>query len=171
MGNRLIKNHLYIHLHEYMTRWGQPKGWDSAFSKSHHKGSIKALSKATQQNQHTLIEGTTNRKTEYKNIVIAKLHYQTIKQSVPQTTKKKISGGSHFEIFSDPGNGLPTMKWKSSSNKNKPLFINDVLQFCCDKILPLQHAMRFVRGFTEHNREVNGTGTNYFLLLPPFLQD
>ena len=123
---------------------GSTQGWDSVFSESHHKGSIKALSKATEQNQHTLTKQTTNKKTEYKNIAITKLHYQTIKQSVPQTSKKKLTGGSHFEIFSDPGNRLPTMKWKSSSNKNKPFFTNDVLQFCCDKILPLQHDKRFV---------------------------
>ena len=167
MGNRLIKNHLYFHLHDYMTQWGQPKGWDSAFSESHHKGSIKAPSKATQQNQHTLIEQTANRKTEYKNITIAKLHYQTIEQSVPQTNPKKITGGSHFEIFPDPVTKLPTMKWKSSTNKNKPFFTNDVLKFCCDKILPLQYDKRFVRGFTEHNRADDATGTNYLFRCHP----
>ena len=144
-----------------------PKGWDSAFSESHHKGSIKAPSKATQQNQHTLIEQTANRKTEYKNITIAKLHYQTIEQSVPQTNPKKTTGGSHFEIFPDPVTKLPTMKWKSSTNKNKPFFTNDVLKFCCDKILPLQYDKRFVRGFTEHNRADDATGTNYLFRCHP----
>ena len=88
MGNMLIKNHLYFHLHDYITQWGQPKGWDSVFSESHHKVSIKAPSKATQQNQHTLIEQAAKRKTEYKNIFIAKLHYQTIEQTVPETNIK-----------------------------------------------------------------------------------
>ena len=30
MRNRLIKNHLYLHLPEYVNRWGPPAGWDSA---------------------------------------------------------------------------------------------------------------------------------------------
>ena len=59
------------------------------------------------------------------------------------------------------------MKWKSASNKNKSFFTKDVLQFCCDKILPLQYDKRFVRGFTEHNREDEGTGTNYLFRCHP----
>ena len=73
MGNRLIKNHLYFHLPKYISLWGQPKGWDSAPSESHHHDLIKAPSKATQQNAHTLIQQTANRKTEYKNFAMAKV--------------------------------------------------------------------------------------------------
>ena len=59
------------------------------------------------------------------------------------------------------------MKWKSSFNKNKTFFPPDILQFCCDKILPLQHEKNFVRGFTEHNRVDNVSGTNYLFRSHP----
>ena len=168
MGNRLRKNHLYFHLHEYMTQWGLPKGCDSVFSESHHKGSQYKDSTKGNSTKSAYPDQTNspNRKTEYKNIIIAKLHYQTIEQSVPQRVEKQLTGGSHFP---SPDDGFPTMKRKSSSNRSKPLVTNDILQFCRHKILPLQYDKRFVCEFTEHNREDNALQepTIYFVATLP----
>eukprot|EP00957_Ditylum_brightwellii_P016264 1223299-Ditylum_brightwellii.AAC.1 len=64
MGTKLIKNHLFFHLDEYIKLCGIPSGWDSAPNKSHHKTEIKALSKNMQDNAATLINQTANRKQE-----------------------------------------------------------------------------------------------------------
>jgi hypothetical protein len=64
MNNRLIKNHLYLHIPKYIRMWGPPCGWDSAPSESHHKSEIKGPSKNTQQNASTLIQQLWERKKE-----------------------------------------------------------------------------------------------------------
>ena len=58
MGNRLIKNHLYLHIPQYIELWGPATGWDSSPSESHHKMEIKGPSKNTQRNPHTLVKQT-----------------------------------------------------------------------------------------------------------------
>eukprot|EP00957_Ditylum_brightwellii_P022458 1694914-Ditylum_brightwellii.AAC.1 len=64
MGTKLMMNHLFFHLAEYIKLWGIPSGWDSAPSESHHRTEIKAPSKNTQGNDATLINQTTNGKQE-----------------------------------------------------------------------------------------------------------
>ena len=80
MGNNLIKNHLYLHLPDYIKRWGPPAGWDFAPSESHHKTEIKGPSKNTQRNSATLVAQTWKLKREkhilkrvsvvYKNVIL-----------------------------------------------------------------------------------------------------
>eukprot|EP00536_Pseudo-nitzschia_multiseries_P006346 jgi/Psemu1/15033/gm1.15033_g len=47
METKLIKNHLYFHLTDYISLWGSPAGWDSGPNESHHETEIKAPSKNT----------------------------------------------------------------------------------------------------------------------------
>ena len=64
MGTNTIKNHLYLHLPQYIKKWGPPNGWDSAPSESHHKTNIKSPPKTTQQNASLLITQTASCQTE-----------------------------------------------------------------------------------------------------------
>ena len=64
MNNKLIKNHLFLHVPEYVERWGPLTGSDSFPSESHHKTEIKGPSKNTQRNASTLIKQTWEQKRD-----------------------------------------------------------------------------------------------------------
>ena len=68
MGQKLIKNHLILHLHEYIKLFGPPTGWDSGPSERHHKTQVKVPAKNTQRRQISFIEQTAHR--FYEAIII-----------------------------------------------------------------------------------------------------
>ena len=70
MGNQTIKNHLYLHLPQYIEMWGPPAGWDSAASESHPKTEIKAPAKNTRRNASSLIEQTASCQLEENNFSV-----------------------------------------------------------------------------------------------------
>lgn len=64
-----IKNLFYFHLYNFIKIWGLPSSWDSALSESHHKTEIKASSKNTQKNVHTLIKQTAKAQLQNKMLM------------------------------------------------------------------------------------------------------
>ena len=94
MGTKLVKNHLYFHLPKYIEYWGPPTGWDSSFSESHHKTEVKAPSKNTQQNAHTLIEQTMRRVQEKK--LLERVSHPRFTESDGSTRKVVAAGGAKF---------------------------------------------------------------------------
>ena len=167
MGTQLIKNHLYFHIPKYIAMWGPPTGWDSAPSESHHKTEIKAPSKNTQRNASTLIYQTAVRQTEYRDLLRATTHYQMNNNGSPSHNdiRPKVAGAM-FNITKD-AQGQATMEWKGTQNKSKPFFPQDVLQFCCDKVLPILTDTSQITGFTEHNRHDRSTDTTYLFRSHP----
>ena len=147
MGNKLIKNHLFFHLHKYISMFGPPIGWDSSACESHHKTDIKAPSKNTQKNASSFIEQTCNRKMEL-SLVECGLRSAEPNNSNHMTHKRApvFSGGSKYDIFYHRTDNVPTMMWTAKSNALKPHLPPDVLKFCCqtfigqtpqsDKVLP-----------------------------------
>eukprot|EP00957_Ditylum_brightwellii_P082515 6273229-Ditylum_brightwellii.AAC.1 len=101
MGNKLIKNHLFFHLPEYIKLWGIPSGRDSAPSKSHHKTEIKAPSKNTHDNAATLMNQTANRKQERVILQTATYEYKInhIDGSTNTGQTCPAIAGSHFHLM------------------------------------------------------------------------
>ena len=174
MGNMLIKNHLYLHVPEYMNRWGPPSGWDSAPSESHHKTEIKGPSKNTQRNPSSLIKQTYKRKREKHILKRVSVLYDCVHEEsavVETRSKDNKLTGTHGRIFKLGDDGLPQMTWVESANKNKPGFPSEVLTFCCDHILPIVKS-NYVTVRTEHYRQDKARGSRFiFRASPSYLQD
>ena len=154
-GTNLIKNHLHFHLHQYISLWGHPSGWDSSWSESHHKTQIKAPSKNTQQHATTLIKQVGIRQTELRTIEFAmrafKLQNSISPTIGPSSLSKLGMYGAQFRVNKD-NNGSPRMEWSDSRYQHKPTHPDEVLKFICDTILPLVEEDS-LEGCTEHHRE------------------
>ena len=59
------------------------------------------------------------------------------------------------------------MKYDRKRNHSKPYLPNQVLDFCCNKVIPMLINKSRVRGFTEHNRYDESTNTNYLFRCNP----
>eukprot|EP00536_Pseudo-nitzschia_multiseries_P017257 jgi/Psemu1/50051/gm1.50051_g len=149
MGTKLIKNHLYFHLTDYIPLWGSSADWDSAPNESPHKTEIKAPSKNTQGNTASLINQTTQLKSEKMMLSHATYHYN-LNLPDPPSIERPDGGGSHFQIMRT-NNGESTMKWLCSTNKTKPFFPSIILDFVCDSVLPLLENPLHICGVTELN--------------------
>ena len=147
MSTKLIKNHLFFHLVQYIELWGCPRNWDSAASESHHKTEIKAPSQNTQNNASTFIAQTGKRQLEKK--ILDRLQPVGTAMLSPRTIKPV--SGSFFVISRDVENN-PTMSWCRKENKNKPHHPQVVLQFICTQLIPHGDTSTRVLGFTEHTR-------------------
>ena len=157
MGNRLIKNHLYLHVHQYINLWGPPRGWDSGPSESHHKTEIKGPSKTTQRNAPTLVPQTLDRKTDIHIIRRVTSLYNTCfleesanRKDVIEEPAPKLTG-THGRIFESGTDQTPAMKWVKSHNRQKPVLPLEVVEFCCKFLLPIT-TNEFLDVHTEHSR-------------------
>ena len=59
------------------------------------------------------------------------------------------------------------MQWVSSRNKTKPFHPPDVLEFCCEHVIPLVPYESKIMGFTEHNRFDESNNTKYLFRSHP----
>ena len=166
MGTKLIKNHLYFHMTDYIKLWGPPAGWDSAPSESHHKTEIKAPSKNTQCNASTLIHQTAKRKSEKMLISTATQYYNLKESEADPVQYYPEEAGSQFKVMKDE-QGEPTMEWQRAKNKTKPFFSSVILDFVCNVVLPLVTNQSFIAGFTEHNRFDDGCNTRFLFRCHP----
>ena len=166
MGNKIIKNHLYFHLPKYIEMWGPPCGWDSSFSESNHKTEIKAPSKNTQGNASSIIVQTAKRQIEYRTLQKVTNMFELNKNAnIRLNTESNHVSGAKFTIKED-NNGKPIMKWLHTRNKSKASHPYDVLQFCCDNILPIIEQTT-IEGFTEHKRKDQGDNLGYIFRCHP----
>jgi hypothetical protein len=164
MGTNLLKNHLYFHIPKYMELWGPPAGWDSAPSESNHKTEIKAPSNNTQKNASSFIEQTGKRIIEKRIFERATFMFGLNKHDVTHAPRTEQVCGSKFRITLD-NNNLPSMVWSKKQN-NKNSHNEDVLHFCCEKVLPLLLSDD-VLGFTEHYRIGDMDNTQYLFRANP----
>eukprot|EP00536_Pseudo-nitzschia_multiseries_P007859 jgi/Psemu1/18944/gm1.18944_g len=121
MGTKLIKNHLYFHLTDYISLWGSPTGWDS--------------------NAASLINQTTQQKSE-KMMLTHATYYYNLNPPDPPLIEHPDAAGSHFEILKTV-NGQSSMRCLHSTNKTKPFFSSVILDFVCDN--PKKTASEFVK--------------------------
>jgi hypothetical protein len=176
MGTRLIKNHLYFHLPDYIRMWGPPAGWDSAPNESHHKTQIKAPSKNTQKNARTLIQQIATRQNELR---ILRRAAQTMEAdaSTPEKKRDGISG-SKFRIYRDGNSGQGKMEWCNLKNANSPCHPESVLDYIAVHLLSIgndnqnHNNPEYVDGFTEHNRVCGESNTRLkFRASPSYRSD
>ena len=166
MGNRTVKNHLYFHLHQYISMFGPPSGWDSSPCESHHKTDIKAPSKNTQKNDSSLIQQTFRRKMEYSDIhSVMNSPAYLYRDLASYERERNRQAGSRYKICWDENN-QPSMKWSRKSNKNYAHLPQDVLKFCCETFLPRNQTHGpvlpdAISGFTEFNHQPE-VGGEYF---------
>ena len=170
MGNNVIKNHLFLHIPDYVKLWGPPVGWDSSFSESHHKTEIKGPSKNTQRNASSLIRQTCKRKIEKKKLdVVTTLYRNCIYQESanPKVITKNRLAGTAGCIFESGEDKLPSMQWTNKDNQKKPTYPKAILKFCCKHILPIVNGKHvYVR--TEHHRVDDDQNTYLFRASPSY---
>ena len=162
MGNLLIKNHLYFHLHDYMKMWGPLRQMNSGPNESHHKTEVKAPSMNTQRRPATFVQQTSKRYTEIRLIRTACRHLgmsdtQILANTPPMNQNRNIAvTGAKYSIgYVDD---IPSMRWESKSHWNRTSIHPSVIELVCAVIPPLlppnigtlEHV---VPCFTEHKRE------------------
>lgn len=152
-GTRLIKNHLYFHLHQHMEYFGPISGWDSSPTESHHKDDLKAPAKTTQLRPSTLVKQVANRKDELGVLRDASREFSP--QKLPNNAPKVYPvSGARFTIkknntsCNDYHNAV--MTWHKP-NEELPIHSKEVLKFCVETVLPCVTSVELV-GFTEHQR-------------------
>lgn len=166
MENKLIKNHLFLHVPEYVERWGPLTGSDSSPSESHHKTEIKGPSKNTQRNASTLIEQTWERKRDKDLLRSVSSLYKKYIHNPDKTKDKSIESdekrGSRAQLYQTENNGTPKMTWTKVVNREKPEFPQRVLEFCCKNILPIIDC-DYIDLQTEHHRVDKNDESNTFI--------
>lgn len=171
MNNKLIKNHLFLHVPQYIRLWGPPTGWDSAPSESHHKTEIKGPSKNTQRSAATLVQQTFQRKKEKHILSRVTQLYSDIYQDhdiSPPTKPNDDNGNNYFggaEFYIKLQNDKPCMEWERLYNQTKTKLPDLVLEFCCKQVLPVT-GKNTIRGYTVHHRE-DGDGNKYIFRAHP----
>ena len=164
-GQVLCKNHLYFHIPKYIEMWGPPTGWDSAPCESHHKTEVKAPSKNTQRTASSLIDQTIQRQRETRTIRRAR-HTFNLNPTDTKFSPIDEVHGARFSIFVND-EGRPAMKWACHyRNKDRGYHPDDVIQFCCDHVLPIVDGY-CLQGFTEHYRTDLTDGTQCFFRCHP----
>jgi hypothetical protein len=154
MGSLLIKNHLYLHLRDYMKMWGPLRQMNSGPSESHHKTKVKAPSMNTQRRAGSFIQQTSQRYTELR--VMRKACQRmgiSDAQVAANTPPTNLSGlhvtGARYSL--GYVNGVPSMRWDSKSHLNRGSILPAVIDLVCQVILPLIPGDT-VPCFTEHKR-------------------
>jgi len=166
MGSRLIKNHLHFHIPQYYQLWGNAENWNSSYSESNHKTEIKNPSKNTQGNMSSLIAQTAMRQTENRMLQRFTNEYNLQLPRTPTRKRGPAIGGTSYVVFRNTLSES-TMKYDRKRNHSKPYLPNQVLDFCCDKVIPMLINKSRVKGFTEHNRYDESTNTNYLFRCNP----
>ena len=159
-GTRLLKNHLYFHLHTYMEYFGPMKGWDSSSAESSHKTEIKAPSKNTQLRPSELIKQTGIRQSELR--LLRRASYKFLKdpfqeEAPPTSSHYPIYGPKFF--LKKGSEGEPVMVWEKK-DKHRSLLPPEVIEFCVEKVLP-KVGDSHLNGFTEHQRKDEASGKIY----------
>ena len=165
MSTKLIKNHLYFHMSDYIDMGGPPKGWDAASNESHNKIVVKAPAKNTQKRPPSINLQTTER--NYENETIKDALQQWNLQISPQNEKKQISnisllGGATFIIRQNYDSRSGIMNWSERRNRNKPLHPQTILDFCIENVLPIS-SKDVLHRYTEYKcqtRDMNGVYQN-----------
>ena len=163
-GTRLIKNHLYFHLHEHMEYFGPISGWDSSPAESHHKTQLKAPAKTTQLRSATIIKQTANRQDEL--CVLAAATREFLPKKVSNNPPKVYSeSGARFTVKKKNNDRNAVMTWHKP-NEELPLHSKELLDFCVDTVLPCVTSSR-LEGFTEHQRLNKEKGTKHIYRAHP----
>ena len=168
MGSRVIKNHLILHLPDYIIRWGPPSGWDGSNLERSHKTQAKRPAQLTQRRQDTFLSQLSKRYSEIRlikkaigefgldkslwNKHIADKDQPTSVRGVPKASHtKQICGGSKFTVGLSSRDNTPAIKW--DRNPGRQCHIQSVINVVYDNVvakLPIDAPKRAINGFTEY---------------------
>ena len=167
MGSNVIKNHLILHLPDYITRWGPPSGWDGSNLERSHKTQAKRPAQLTQRRQDTFLSQLSKRYSEMRLIKKAISFFGMDKSQWNQQDSidgnstsgngaptemitEPICGGSKFTLGLSSQNNRPAIKWKK--NPGRQGHIQSAINFVYDNVITQlpAHAPKKVQGFTEY---------------------
>lgn len=159
MGANLVKNHLMMHVPDYMLRWGPPRLMDSSNLERSHKTQAKRPAELTQKRPETFMFQLTKRYTEQRLIKRMRIEHnldELFSNNLPTDNNNPgtdsdvtYSRGSIFEVGFASGHDLPGIKWKR--NPGRAGHLQDVINFVADVVignLP-PNAPKVIEGFTE----------------------
>ena len=167
MGAKVPKNHLMLHLPQYIAKWGIPSGWDGSNMERGHIKGVKQPAKLTQRRQDSFIPQLATkygesrliqRMLEFTNLARS-LWYPTKLGKAAAKPKQDHCGGSLFKVGLDVRNGIPGLKW--AKHPGRQCHVQCVLDLVYDNIvanLPTDESERVVKGFTEYKKQ-NDDGT------------
>lgn len=169
MGSNLPKNHLMLHVPQYVHQWGPPSGWDGSNMERGHKKGVKQPSKLTQRRQDVFIPQLATRYSESRLIQrmlevtnlsksLWNQENQENRNQMPGVDQHKSKcGGSWFTLGLDGSKETPGVKWKN--NQGRQCHIQGVVDLVYDHIvtnMSTNSSSRAIRGFTEFKADVNG---------------
>jgi len=164
MGNLLVKNHLVLHLPEYIQRWGPPRVHDSSVLERSHKTQAKRPGELTQRRPGTFISQLAHRYTELRLLKrmqnfsgTEELMSQTYHGGVKQksvTLAGEVCTGSSFKLgFASQLSSKPGIQW--TLNPGRQAHLQDAINFVAEVVLP-KTRMEFVSGFTDYKKSIRG---------------
>ena len=173
MGTLLIKNHLMLHLPEYIIRWGPPNGWNSSTLERSHKNQAKRPAMLTQQHPETFLKQLAARYCDLRLVkrfrdffLIDKLmDPKEVSPFVGADTEQDVFVGSQTELPKSSGspftmgidtNGRAGVKWKTRPGRQTHVqYVQDVV---AEIVLSnVAHNLDpIVTGFTEYKVELDG---------------
>ena len=173
MGALLIKNHLVLHIPDYIYLWGPPRGMDSANMERSHKTQAKRPAGLTQKRPENFIQQTAARYTEsriFKRIrrffSLDQLLSDSIADEVPEPAK--ICGGSRFQLGIDSTSGAAALKW--IRNPGRLAHPQEVIDFVAGTILwnIVANRPKVLKGFTEYRQEMDDGTFQLFRAHPSY---
>ena len=173
MGPKVPKNHLMLHIPQYIKYWGIPSGWDGSNLERGHKTETKAPAQLTQRRQDTFIGQLCKRVSESGIFKKAMEAYGILRSlwnrpAEAGSTKrgprkavegKPVCGGTRFEVGLSSLNGKPAVRWQCNVRKHGHIqvAIDTVYDNIVANMPPaLTGGKRAVSGFTEYKLLING---------------
>ena len=177
MGNLLIKNHLMLHLPQYIMRWGPPSGWDTTPMERGHKTSSKRPAQLTQKHLGTFMGQVGKKFGELRIVLLFRAFFfiDMLFDKVVGKRKRRQGGnevdseeeedleadqqppnlrypkstGSRFTLGID-SRGNAGVKWKTRPGRQTHL--QPVIDFVADVVLPnvADGGEPVIYGFTEY---------------------
>ena len=172
MGALLIKNHLVLHIPDYIYRWGPPRGMDSANMERSHQTQAKRPAGLTQKRQDSFIYQTCCRYAESRIFKRIRRHFyldQVLSNEIAGETKDppKTCSGSHFELGVQQSTGEAAVKW--IRNPGRLAHPQEVIDFAASCFLwnLNGNTHKVLPGFTEYRKVIDNV-TQIFRAHPSF---
>ena len=167
MGANTIKNHLILHLPQYILRWGPPSTWDSSNLERSHKTQAKQPADLTQKRPETFISQVAARYSDMRLVKRFREYFGSDlladkslpeRDNVPEASLKKDgypqTAGSQFTLGVTIGpDGQPKggIRWNNHL-VGRQGHLQEAMDVVAKVILPVvaEESTTTVTGFTEY---------------------
>ena len=157
MGALVVKNHLILHIPDYIYLWGPPRGMDSANMERSHQTQAKRPAALTQKRPETFIQQTSYRYSESRIFQKIRRHFKIDKLLSKKLANQKdeppqSSRGSAFELGIQESTHQPAIKWtKHPGRLGHP---QEVIDFAAVSLLWNLPNDKIIHGFTEYRKTI-----------------